>query len=209
MKTVTGLLVVALNLVLSQPAAAVVSNVRHVQKGGDEIKLPSPVYFDFQPNAGYGTASGMGLSKNQTLVSGGASMSLGVGETFFVAGMVDYRQYGQHSEINAIDGNFQGNRLFFAPVVGVRGHGFVLKFNYQFGGDYRLAKKTVSDTTLTFGDAKGWGLGILYELGGGVHIGINYETVGFTSKTESTQATNNLGTPLTLSQFGMGLAYVY
>lgn len=181
------------------------------QKGGADAPPTAqvPFYIDLFLTTGMGTVQGAGLSASQSAATTGGGFTFGFGSTLFAGFLFDYRLINQYSEVNTTDGNFTGNRQFIAPVFGFRGSGFILKFDYQLDGDYRLTKKTASDTSIIYGSTSGWRLNILIQTTGSLYLGVNYETVTHKLKNESEQAVVSLSSPLQVSQFGLGAAYVF
>lgn len=168
-----------------------------------------PFYIDIFLNSGYGTVQGAGLSANQNVTTTGGGFTFGFGNTLFAGFLFDYRMIGQYSDVNTTDGNFSGNRQFIAPVVGFRGDGFIVKFDYQLEGDYRLTNKTASNTSIIYGATSGYRFGFLVQTTGSLYLGLSYETVTHKLKNESEQAVVSLATPLQVSQFALGAAYVF
>jgi hypothetical protein len=181
------------------------------QSGGADAPPTAqvPFYIDIFLNAGYGTVQGGGLSSSQNVVTTGGGFTFGFGSTLFAGFLFDYRLINQYSDVNVSDGNFTGNRQFIAPVIGFRGDGFIIKFDYQLDGDYRLTKKTASDTNVIYGATSGWRFGFLIQATGSFYVGANYESVSHKLKNESEQAVVSLSSPLQSSQFGLGVAYVF
>lgn len=179
------------------------------QSGGPNRAYPTlPFYFDVNVSQNQAKAKGGSLSQDQTLAVFQSGVTFAIGSMFFVGATYDYRTINQYSETNVTDGNQGGKREFFAPVFGTRFYNFVLKFDYQTSGDYKLDRKTVTGADQAYVSPKGYRASLLVDLYRGISAQAVYETVSYEM---AYQGGFFLAPPtkLDISSFGVGLAYVY
>ena len=137
--------------------------------------------------------------------SGGfATLGFVLFDKLLVGAACDYRLINQHSEPTYNVGNYRGTRLIYAsPYVGVFLGDAVLKFQYQFMGDYKLKNNTQSGSEMTYKKPTGFQGSLSYRVKKRWSIGMFYETVSF-NKLEM-KTVRVLNESLTLWQAGVML----
>ena len=134
----------------------------------------------------------------------GASLGSGFGSAsykMFVGAMSDFRWISQYS--NTEQGNAYGQRWnMLSPFLGIKVRRFFLKSDYQFLGNYRLARRGLYGEKVSYTTPRGWRTQLAFSLTKNFSTGIFYEDISF-KKLKIGEVSTTLQTKLRVWQTGV------
>ena len=121
----------------------------------------------------------------------------------------DYRFINQYSAVIESVGNRKGTRWnIISPTIGVQMNHWTLKGDFQFLGNYELAKQTSTGSKITYKRPLGGRITALYPfLDAEIHTGLYFEYLSFGYQYLSSGTGIDLSKRLLLWQIGVSITF--